>query len=138
MSVKNKFAQDHNALLLAVVTAIALLLPSIQGCATAAPPFVVALPNGYYLKRDRTMNIGLITRAGQDVVRGPIAAYRVSGTIVAGCVGKWPKRSFAYPNELPFPDSPDCRYFILDTHGSSGTGAGACRVAGQIEGGGAA
>ncbi len=49
------------------------------------------------------------------MIRGPIAAYAVNREIVAGCVGEWPRRSFAYPNETPFPDSPDCRYFILDT-----------------------
>lgn len=97
---------------------IALLVVStlLHDCATAsAPPFVVALPNGYYLKRDRDSQIGLIKRSGRQVLRGPIAAYAVDHNIVAGCVGEWPRRSFAYPNELPFPDSPDCRYFILDT-----------------------
>jgi hypothetical protein len=39
----------------------------------------------------------------------------VSQNIVAGCVGQWPPRPFGYPNETPFPDSTDCRYFILDT-----------------------
>jgi hypothetical protein len=81
----------------------------------ASPPFVVALPNGYYLQRDRDTHVNLIKRGGSIVLRGPIAAYAVSGNIVAGCVGEWPPRSFAYPNETPFPDSPDCRYFILDT-----------------------
>lgn len=88
----------------------------VQGCATT-PTYqpVVALPNGYYLKRDHEKNIDLVNRNDREVVRGPIAAYRVSGNVVAGCVGEWPKRSFAYPNETPFPDSGDCRYFILDT-----------------------
>jgi hypothetical protein len=97
---------------------IGLILVSLvlYGCATASPaPFVVALPNGYYLKRDRDSHVGLIERGGRQVIRGPIAAYAVDREIVAGCVGEWPRRSFAYPNEIPFPDSPDCRYFILDT-----------------------
>jgi hypothetical protein len=87
-----------------------------QACASASgSPFVVALPNGYYLQRDRHSHIGLIKRGGRQVIRGPIAAYAVDRNIVAGCVGEWPRRSYAYPNETPFPDSPDCRYFILDT-----------------------
>jgi hypothetical protein len=110
MSVKNNKASSF-----AAMSAITMLLASIQGCATTPPPSVVALPNGYYLKRDRATNIGLVTRDGKQIVRGPIAAYRVSGNVVAGCVGEWPKRAFSYPNETPFPDSTDCRYFILDT-----------------------
>jgi hypothetical protein len=97
---------------------MALILVSsvLQACASASTaPFVVALPNGYYLQRDRDSRIGLIKRGGRQVIRGPIAAYGVSGEIVAGCVGEWPRRSVAYPNETPFPDSPDCRYFILNT-----------------------
>lgn len=87
----------------------------LASCATAAAPFVVALPNGYYLQRDRASHVGLVTRSGRDVLRGPIAAYAVNKTLVAGCVGQWPRSSVAYPNETPFPDSADCRYFILDT-----------------------
>ncbi len=87
----------------------------LVGCATASPPCVVALPNGYYLQRDRVSHIGLVKRGGREVIRGPIAAYAVTGTVVAGCVGEWPRHGFAYPNEIPFPDSSQCRYFILDT-----------------------
>ena len=97
---------------------IALFLVSclLPACASLSPPpFVVALPNGYYLQRDRDTHVNLIRRGGGTVIRGPIAAYAVSGDIVAGCVGEWPRRAFAYPNETPFPDSPDCRYFILET-----------------------
>ncbi|MEJ1966062.1 MAG: hypothetical protein WDO56_32730 [Gammaproteobacteria bacterium] len=96
--------------------AVILVSSVLHACASASStPFVVALPNGYYLQRDRDSRIGLIKRGGRQVIRGPIAAYAVNREIVAGCVGEWPRRSFAYPNETPFPDSPDCRYFILDT-----------------------
>jgi hypothetical protein len=87
----------------------------LTACASAPPPFVVALPNGYYLQRDRASNVELVTRAGRTLVQGPIAAYAVANNVIAGCVGNWPPRPFGYPNETPFPDSPDCRYFILDT-----------------------
>jgi hypothetical protein len=95
--------------------AIFALCSLLVACASAAAPFVVALPNGYYLQRDRASNVGLVQRGGRTLVRGPIAAYAVANNVVGGCVGEWPPRSFAYPNETPFPDSPACRYFILDT-----------------------
>lgn len=97
---------------------VTLVLASwlLHGCATASrAPSVIALPNGYYLQRDRNSNIGLIHRQGRQVIRGPIAAYGVTRDIVAGCVGVWVRHSFSYLNDTPFPDSPDCRYFILDT-----------------------
>ena len=97
---------------LCAALALCLLLAA---CATASPPFAVALPNGYYLQRDLASNIALVKRNGREVIRGPIAAYAVANPLVAGCVGEWPRRSFAYPNEIPFPDSPECHYFILDT-----------------------
>ena len=86
----------------------------VSACATSAP-FVVALPNGYYLQRDRASNVALVRRGGRTILPGPIAAYSVANNIVAGCVGDWPRRDFAYPNDSVFPDSADCRYFILDT-----------------------
>jgi hypothetical protein len=96
----------------------------LQSCAMTGggdgPPSVVALPNGYYLQRsdgqrDKASSIDLVKRGGGPVVRGPIAAYDVDGNLVVGCVGKWPERGFSYSNEAPFPDSPDAKYFILDT-----------------------
>jgi hypothetical protein len=93
-----------------------LSLPGfLAACASAPPPFVVALPNGYYLQRDRESNVDLVKRGGGTLVNGPIAAYAVANNVVGGCVGEWPPRAFGYPNETPFPDSSDCRYFILDT-----------------------
>ncbi len=90
----------------------------LQSCATtggSGPPSAVALPNGYYLQRDKAANIDLVKRGGNEIVRGPIAAYDVEGNLVVGAVGSWPERGFSYPNEAPFPDSPDAKYFILDT-----------------------
>ena len=102
--------RPHTRWFLCVSVAVCLLLAS---CATAAP-FVVALPYGYYLQRDRASNVALVKRGGRTLVSGPIAAYGVANNVVAGCVGEWPRRAFAYPNESPFPDSAECRYFILD------------------------
>jgi len=86
----------------------------LAACATSAP-FVVALPNGYYLQRDRDAHVALVRRDGRTIIPGPVAAYAVVNNLVAGCVGEWPRRFLAYPNESAFPDSADCRYFILDT-----------------------
>jgi hypothetical protein len=103
--------RSHTRWPLWAAVALSLL---VSACATSAP-FVVALPNGYYLQRDRAANVALVKRGGRTLIPGPIAAYSVANNIVAGCVGEWPRRFFAYPNESPFPDSADCRYFILDT-----------------------
>jgi hypothetical protein len=92
-----------------------LILALVPGAAISSPPAVVALPNGYYIKRDQALHPGIVKRSGPTVLRGPIAAYAVYRHFVAGCVGTWPPRAFAYPNELPFPGSSDARYFILDT-----------------------
>ena len=95
--------------------AIVVLSVYLGACASTPSPFVVALPNGYYLQRDAASTIGLVRRDGRTILPGPLAAYAVSQNIVAGCVGEWPRRSFGYPNETPFPDSESCAYFILDT-----------------------
>ena len=92
-------------------TLLSLMLCS---CAVSAP-FVVALPNGYYLQRNKTAQIMLVKRGGAQVLRGPIAAYDVHRNLVVGCVGTWPPRAFSYPNESPFPESAPARYFVLDT-----------------------
>jgi hypothetical protein len=95
--------------------AAVMLASLVVGGCVSAPPLVVALPNGYYLQRDRHAQVELIKRGGRTIVRGPIAAYAVSGEVVGGCVGVWARGSYSYPNDTPMPDSPDCRYFILDT-----------------------
>ncbi|MBX5461460.1 MAG: hypothetical protein IRZ28_10265 [Steroidobacteraceae bacterium] len=88
---------------------------AVSGCATNRAPFVVALPNGYYLQRDKAHQPQIVKRSGGTVLPGPVAAYAVYRELVTGCVCTWPKRAFAYPNESPFPGSPDARYFVLDT-----------------------
>jgi len=88
----------------------------LAACAVSASTLpVIALPNGYYLQRNKSSDIALVKRNGSTVLRGPVAAYAVHRTIVAGCVGKWPERGFSYPNETPFPESAPAKYFVLDT-----------------------
>ncbi len=98
-----------------MIACLAIASCATTGGAGGGPPSVVALPNGYYLQRDKTTNVNLVKRGGGAIVRGPIAAYDVEGNLVVGCVGQWPARAFSYPNETPFPDSPEAKYFILDT-----------------------
>jgi hypothetical protein len=93
----------------------AVLAFLLGGCATASQPFAVALPDGYYIQRDRSSEPEIVKRGGSKVLDGPIAAYAVHGRTVVGCVGTWPHRSSGYPNEAAFPGSPDAKYFILDT-----------------------
>lgn len=97
-----------------VVLAAIFAFP-IGGCATASQQSVVALPEGYYIQRDRSSELDLVKRGGSTVLNGPIAAYAVYRNLVVGCTGTWPPRSSGYPNEAAFPGSPDAKYFILDT-----------------------
>lgn len=82
--------------------------------ANAAAPFVIALPNGYYIQRDRSSQLRVLNRHGHAVV-GPVAGYTVRGFIVAGLVGPEPENHGAYINESPLPESPESLYFVLDT-----------------------
>jgi hypothetical protein len=91
-----------------------LLALAAAGCVTS-PPAAIALPNGYYIERDKRSQPQIVKRSGRTVLQGPIAAYSVYRQWVIGAVGHWPPRGFAYPNELPFPGSDDARYFMLDT-----------------------
>jgi hypothetical protein len=95
--------------------ALLVLALLVTTTAISSAPFVVALPNGYYVQRDQASHPDIVKRSGPTVLQGPIAAYAVYRQYVAGCVGTWPPRMFSYPNESPFPGSHDARYFILDT-----------------------
>jgi hypothetical protein len=96
--------------------AILGLLSLLASC-TLAPsqPSVIALPNGYYVQRDKASRLAIVRNNGRTVLPGPVAAYAVHQNIVAGCVGIWPPRSFGYPNETPWPESVKADYFVLDT-----------------------
>ncbi|MFO7277471.1 MAG: hypothetical protein DIU56_010585 [Pseudomonadota bacterium] len=95
-----------------LLLAICVALPA---CATQRPPTVVALPNGYYLQRDKAKQPALVRRGGSVVLKGPIAAYAVHGDLVVGCVSDWKPEGAAYPSQIAFPGSPDARYFVFET-----------------------
>jgi len=75
----------------------------------------MALPNGYYLQPSSAGKIALVNRRGRLVLPGPIAAYRVSGVIVAGALGEVSQAARTCSNDCPFEAQPDTRYFILNT-----------------------
>lgn len=93
----------------------ALLMISILSCATTPARPVVALPNGYYLQPDAQDQSQIVKRGGGHVLPAPVAAYAVSGYLVAGALGDAPASSRLYTNDLPFTGGPDTRYFILNT-----------------------
>jgi len=88
---------------------------SLSACADTRAGPVVALPNGYYLQPDREGQTELVKRDGHTVVPAPIAAYAVSGQVVAGALGKAQPQNRSYANDLPFHGGAETRYFILDT-----------------------
>ena len=95
-----------------ILGSLALLLAA---CATSAQIAVVALPNGYYLQPDSKRQTEIVKRGGRTVLAGPIAAYAVSATVVAGAQGEPSAASHSYTNDLPFEGKADTRYFVLDT-----------------------
>lgn len=93
----------------------ALALMSLISCATAQTGPVVALPNSYYLQPDKGyLQTLLVRRNGHRMLKAHVAAYAVSGYIVAGAEGDVSSKR-TYTNELPYTGGPDTRYFILDT-----------------------
>ncbi|MEJ0035921.1 MAG: hypothetical protein WDO68_07545 [Gammaproteobacteria bacterium] len=96
-----------------ILGSLALMLAA---CAMSAQTAVVALPNGYYLQPDSKRETQLVKRGGKVVMRGPIAAYAVSATIVAGAEGAPSAESRSYTNDLPFEGKAETRYFVLDTN----------------------
>jgi hypothetical protein len=81
--------------------AVAVATLSITGCATSRSDFVVALPNGYQIVRDKTEAPVIIKKKGGTVVPGPVASYTVVRDVVVGSVQ-------ATPTEKP-------AYFVLNT-----------------------
>jgi hypothetical protein len=93
---------------------LGLLLTPLSACVAAPSGPVVALPNSYYLQPDRALQTELARRDGHRVLAQHVAAYAVSGAIVAGALGDVPQKRL-YTNELPYTGGPGTRYFILDT-----------------------
>jgi hypothetical protein len=97
------------------LTLAILLTIATSSCATMPAGPVVALPNGYYLRPDQSKQTVLVKRGGTRILPGNVAAYAVSGVLVAGAEGKTTAASREYTNDLPFSGGPDTRYFILHT-----------------------
>jgi hypothetical protein len=91
-----------------------LLAASIVSCATTPARPVVVLPNGYYLQPDKNEQSEIVKRDGGRVLPASVAAYAVSGYIVAGALGPTPAASGRY-FDLAFNGGPATQYFILDT-----------------------
>src|SRR5262245_29363898 len=81
--------------------ALLLATVSITGCATSRSDFVVALPNGYQIVRDKTSAPIIVKKKGGTVVPGPVASYAVIRDVVVGMVQ-------ATPQDKP-------AYFVIDT-----------------------
>ncbi len=98
-----------------LITILGSLVLALAACAISAQTAVVALPNGYYLQPDSKRQTELVKRGGRVVLKGPIAAYAVSSTVITGAQGQPSTASNSYTNDLPFTASADTRYFVLDT-----------------------
>lgn len=93
---------------------LALLGSSLSGATAFAAriaPFVVALPNGYEIARQRDGQLAVLKRSNKSVVTAPLGTYAVVRDVVTGLV--------------PEPESQDAKangksrstagYFILKT-----------------------
>lgn len=65
---------------------VLLAIVSITGCAASRTDFVVALPNGYQIVRDKTSDPVIVKKSGGKVVPGPVARYTVIRDVVVGIV----------------------------------------------------
>jgi hypothetical protein len=82
----------------------------MTGCATAAAPFVVALPNGYEIMRKQDRQPAVVKRSNGSVVIGPITTYAVVRDVVTGLV---PSPAAADSSKRSSKVQPG--YFILKT-----------------------
>jgi hypothetical protein len=94
---------------------IAMLCVTLGSCATqGGSAFVVVLPNGYLIDRDKTSQTRIVKRAGGVVVPGPIAAYAVFRDVVTGSVSS--PAAAAVAKGTPGADKAAfVSYFVLDT-----------------------
>jgi hypothetical protein len=93
-----------------------VLCAVLVGCAAGGggtSAFVVVLPNGYLIDRDKSSNTRIVKRSGAVVVQGPIAGYTVVQNVVTGYVGVPPPVGTTVPD--PPPEEKAAKYFVLDT-----------------------
>jgi hypothetical protein len=80
---------------------VLLALISATGCAASRAEFVVALPNGYQIKRGGKADEPMIVKKrGGTIIPGPVARYTVIRDVVVGIV------------EAPAPQQ---GYFVINT-----------------------
>jgi hypothetical protein len=65
---------------------VLLAISAVSGCATSRSDFVVALPNGYQIIRDKSAAPMIVKKSGGTVVPGPVARYAVVRDVVVGVV----------------------------------------------------
>src|SRR5690242_5129921 len=75
---------------------VLLAVVSVVGCATSRSDFVVALPNGYQIVRDKSSAPIIVKKKGGTVVPGPVASYTVIRDVVVGMVQATPQEKPAY------------------------------------------
>jgi hypothetical protein len=105
----------RSARLIRSLVLTSLVMVTLGATAATVTGPVVVLPNSYYLQPDGGRQTRLVKRDGSRVLPGTIAAYVVSGQIVAGAIGVVPDSAHHFTNDLEFSGTPDTRYFILDT-----------------------
>jgi hypothetical protein len=88
-----------------------------MSCAVAGSGFLIALPNGYEMIRDRSDAPAIVKKSGSKVVPGPIAAYAVVRDVVTGQVHAPAAAKTAAPAAQAAGPAADAKqgYFVLDT-----------------------
>jgi hypothetical protein len=91
-----------------------LIVMAVAAPVFAKSSFSVSLPNGFYIERDKSSQLGILNRHGKVAV-SPIAGYSVYGSLVIGLAGKEIDMDGAYQNDRPLPESAESNYFVIDT-----------------------
>ncbi len=97
------------------VLLLSLIAVASGASAATVTGAVVVLPNSFYLQPDQAGQTKLVKHDGSRLLPGTVAAYTVTGQIVAGAIGAVPAVTHQFTNDLEFSGGPDTRYFILDT-----------------------
>jgi hypothetical protein len=95
MSLTNSRMGALRSWVLTAVFAAALTGPA----AAARSDFVVVLPNGYLIQRDKSKSPVIVKRSGGTVLKGAVDAYAVYRSVVTGSIKS----------------DDGAKYFVLDT-----------------------